>query len=78
MIKPIKLFPKETYTRVRVGRQLCDTCRTKNGLRQGDGLSPLLFNFALEFPIKRVKVNQDGLKLNCTFRLIIYADGVSV
>jgi hypothetical protein len=30
----------------------------KNGLKQGDALSPLLFNFALEYVIRRVQVNR--------------------
>ena len=29
-----------------------------------DAFSPLLFNFALEYVIRRVHVNQDGLKLD--------------
>jgi hypothetical protein len=43
-------------------------------LKQGDALSTLLFNFALEYAIRRVKVNQDGFKLHGTFQLLVYAD----
>jgi len=34
----------------------------------------MLFNFALEYTIRRVQVNQDGLKLNGTHQLLAYAD----
>ena len=49
-----------------------------NGLKQGDALSPMLFNYALEYTIRRVQVNQDGLKLNVTHQLLAYADGVNI
>jgi hypothetical protein len=46
----------------------------QNVLKQIDVVSPLLFNFALEYAIGRVQVNQDGLKLNCTHKYLVYAD----
>jgi hypothetical protein len=42
-------------------------------MKQGDALSSLLFNFALEYAIRRV---QDGLKFNGTHQLLAYVDDV--
>ena len=39
---------------------------------------PLLFNFASEYTIRKVQVNQDGLKLDGTHQFLVYADGVNI
>jgi hypothetical protein len=72
------MFLNENYSRVRISKRFSDMFPVKNGLKQGDALSPLLFSFALYFTIRRVEVNQDGLKLNGTHQLMVYADDVNM
>ena len=57
LVRLIKMCLTETYSRVLVGKNLSEMFPLKNCLKQGDALLPLLFNFALEYVIKRVHVN---------------------
>jgi hypothetical protein len=68
----------ETSSKVRTGKHLSDVFSIQNCLKQGDALSPLVFNFSLEHAISKVQGNKEGLELNGAHQLLICADEVSV
>jgi hypothetical protein len=50
----------------------------KNGLKQSNASSPLLYNFAIEYIIMKVQEHQVALKLIGTHQLLAYADDVNI
>jgi hypothetical protein len=68
----------ETYSTVSLDKYQSDKFLIQNGLKEGDALSLLLLNVAIEYAIRSVQENQEGMKLKGTHQVLSYADDVSI
>jgi hypothetical protein len=62
VVTVIKMCLNEIYSKVWIGKYLSDAFLIHNGLKQGDALSPLLFNFPSAYAIRKIQGNKEGLE----------------
>jgi hypothetical protein len=60
LVRLIKVCLNEMGIKVRISKYLSDNFPIINGLKRGDALSPLIFNFALEYALPKIEENQMG------------------
>jgi hypothetical protein len=78
LVRLIKMWLNETYSKVLISKHLSDRFPIQNGLKQGGALSPLLFIFTLEYSIRNGKKNHVILKLNGAHQFLAYSDDVNL
>ena len=78
LVRLIKTCLDGTQSKVRIGNYLYSSFPIENGLKQGDTLSPLLFNLALEYDIRKIQETNLGLDMNGTHQVLAYVDDINL
>jgi hypothetical protein len=60
LIRLTKVTMEDSAFYVKMQTELTEPTTIRNGLKQGDGLAPFLFNIVLEYVIRKSNVNTDG------------------
>lgn len=78
LIRMVKATMENSMCKVRVQNELSESFETTNGLRQGDSLSCLLFNLALEKVIRDAGIQTRGTIFYRSQQLLAYADDIDI
>jgi hypothetical protein len=78
LIRLLKATLKDVVNCVRIEGSLSDIFKTEIGLRQGDGISTMLFSIALEGVIRRAGVEMTGSIFTKSIQLLGFADDIDI
>lgn len=69
---------QDTTGYVRIGGRLSDPFKITKGLKQGDGLAPMLFNLVLEYVVRKTQIDTSSTIMNKSIQLVGYADDIDI
>ena len=78
LVRLIQICLNGSTGKVRVGGNVSEPFMIRDGLKQGDGLSTVLFNLTLEYVVRKMQVSQMGATLNGTTQILGYADDLDI
>jgi len=80
LVRLVKACVQHSKCKVKFNGELSEDFSVETGLRQGDALSPTLFNIALESVVREVLVDDTGLKIGEGHQITLaaYADDVII
>ena len=76
LISLTKLCVNNTELCVKIGNQISNKFTVKSGLKQGDGLSPLLFNIVLDMVIKKAAIDTEVFTKQGPQMILAFADDI--
>ena len=78
LIRLVKATLDGTWCRVKVQNDLSDPFAIKEGLKQGDALSCLLFNLALELAMRRAGISTSRTLANGVIQVLGFTDDLDL
>ena len=78
LIRLIQVTMTGMMAQVKVKAELSETFEVRQGLKQGDGLAPTLFNLALEYVIRKLGVDVNSTIHTKTVQILGYADDIGI